>query len=479
MDERRWAHLHDRAATLMLWQSVLKAPVGAAFLRLITALAGGQQRQALRSYAALTGALAQESVQPSGQRIPSPSGDAWQSYVLEHMLADENPFTQAIAQRGTADLPAGLARTAASDLRGLEALYRTDPATVCAAIGRLDGDASADVLAGLPTWRELGPAPDTEPPPIATLLDHTTGWDAPQVFRAIAEHVARAGSGLLGQYHAFRWVHGAHDTRSPLCLPLRFGALWVVPYPDPIRFDDLVGYEPQRRLLLQNTAHFLAGAPANNVLLYGDRGTGKSASVKALLNEHSERGLRLIEIAKTDLVDLPHLLAVLRPRRERFIIFVDDLSFEHHETHYKDLKVLLEGSLEARPPNVALYATSNRRHLVKERFSDRGSPRAMVSAGGPGLFGGDGADDEVHAQDTLQEKLSLSDRFGLALTYATPRQAEYLDIVETLAARAGLTIPPETLRQRALAWAAQHNGRSGRAARQLVDFLIGEALVTL
>ncbi|MDE2994155.1 MAG: DUF815 domain-containing protein, partial [Chloroflexota bacterium] len=187
-------------------------------------------------------------------------------------------------------------------------------------------------------------------------------------------------------------------------------------------------------------------------------------------------GLRLIEIAKTDLADLPHLLAALRPHRERFIIFVDDLSFEHHETHYKDLKVLLEGSLEARPPNVALYATSNRRHLVQERFSDRGSPRAMVGAGGPGLFG-DGAD-EIHAQDTLQEKLSMSDRFGLALTYTTPLQAEYLEIVETLAARAGLTIPQETLRQRALAWATQHNGRSGRAARQLIDFLSGEALVS-
>ena len=316
----------------------------------------------------------------------------------------------------------------------------------------------------------------TEPPPIATLLDRTTGWDDPEVFRAIAAHIARAGSGLIGRYRAFRWVHGEHDTRSPLCLPLDFGALWAIPHPDPIRFDDLVGYAPQRRLLLQNTEHFLAGAPANNVLLYGDRGTGKSASIKALLNAYGDRGLRLIEIAKTDLADLPHLLAALRSRRERFIIFVDDLSFEHHETHYKDLKVLLEGSLEARPPNVALYATSNRRHLVQERFSDRGSPRAMVGAGGPGLFG-DGAD-EIHAQDTLQEKLSMSDRFGLALTYVTPLQAEYLEIVETLAARAGLTIPQETLRQRALAWATQHNGRSGRAARQLIDFLSGEALVS-
>ena len=470
MDERRWEQLLDCAETLMLWQGVLKTPVGAAFLRLIAALASGQQRPARRSYAAVTGLLAQESVRTASGSMWSPSGDAWQSYVLERLLADENPGTQALARHGAAALPTGLARVAAADLRGLEALYRADADAVRAAIGRLDGDGHAD----LPTWRELGAVPAAEPPPIATLLDHTTGWDAPEVLRAIAEHVARAGSGLLGRYRAFRWVHGEHDTRGALCLPLDFGALWAIPHPDPIRFDDLVGYAAQRRLLLQNTEHFLAGAPANNVLLYGDRGTGKSASIKALLNTYGDRGLRLIEIAKTDLADLPHLLAVLRSRRERFIIFVDDLSFEHHETHYKDLKVLLEGSLEARPPNVALYATSNRRHLVQERFSDRGSPRAMVGAGGPGLFG-DGAD-EIHAQDTLQEKLSMSDRFGLALTYVTPLQAEYLEIVETLAARAGLTISRDTLRQRALAWATQHNGRSGRAARQLVDFLSGEAL---
>ena len=472
MDERRWEQLLDCAETLMLWRGVLETPVGAAFLRLIAALASGQQRPARRSYAAVTGLLAQESVRPASGSMRSPSGDAWQSYILERLLADENPGTQALARHGAAALPAGLAGVATADLRGLEALYRADADAVRAAIGRLDGDGHAD----LPTWRELGAVPASEPPPIATLLDRTTGWDAPEVLRAIAEHVARAGSGLLGRYRAFRWVHGEHDTRGPLCLPLDFGALWAIPHPDRIRFDDLVGYAAQRRLLLQNTEHFLAGAPANNVLLYGDRGTGKSASIKALLNAYGDRGLRLIEIAKTDLADLPHLLTVLRSRRERFIIFVDDLSFEHHETHYKDLKVLLEGSLEARPPNVALYATSNRRHLVQERFSDRGSPRAMVGAGGPGLFG-DGAD-EIHAQDTLQEKLSMSDRFGLALTYTTPLQAEYLEIVETLAARAGLTISRDTLRQRALAWATQHNGRSGRAARQLVDFLSGEALVS-
>ena len=476
MDERRWEQLLDCAETLMLWQGVLTTPVGAAFLRLIAALASGQQRPARRSYAAVTGLLAQESVRTASGSMRSPSGDAWQSYVLERVLADENPGTQALARNGCAALPAGLAGVAAADLRGLEALYRADADAVRAAIGRLDSGSNTDGAADLPTWRELGAVPAAAPPPIATLLDRTTGWDAPEVLRAIAEHVARAGSGLLGRYRAFRWVHGEHDTRGPLCLPLDFGALWAIPHPDPIRFDDLVGYAAQRRLLLQNTEHFLAGASANNVLLYGDRGTGKSASIKALLNAYGDRGLRLIEIAKTDLADLPHLLAVLRPRRERFIIFVDDLSFEHHETHYKDLKVLLEGSLEARPPNVALYATSNRRHLVQERFSDRGSPRAMVGAGGPGLFG-DGAD-EIHAQDTLQEKLSMSDRFGLALTYVTPLQAEYLEIVETLAARAGLTISRDTLRQRALAWATQHNGRSGRAARQFVDFLSGEALVS-
>lgn len=475
MDEHYWAQVNLCTESLMLWRSVLTFPAGAAFRRLIASLAAGDRRTALTSYADLNSALADETLS-SDQGKPLVARDSWKSHLLGRVLADENPFTRIVADPAVDEIPAGLLQLAVADLLCLESIFRIDAQAVCRAIEELHGDPYSTVPAHLPTWHELAPTSDTDPAPIGKLLDTTIGWSSTKIINAIVEHITREGSGLFGQHYAFRWVHGEGDVRSRLCLKLNSGVIFAIPHPDPICFDDLVGYEPQQELLLQNTEQFLAGAPANNVLLYGDRGTGKSASIKALLNEFGDRGLRLIEMAKTDLVDLPHLLADLRPRRERFIIFVDDLSFETYETHYKDLKVLLEGSLETRPANVVLYVTSNRRHLITERFSDRGSPDAMVTAGGPGLFNNDAA--EIHVQDTLEEKLSLSDRFGLTLTYATPIQAEFLEIVDVLAERAKLKLAKEKLHERALAWAMQHNGRSGRTARQVVDFLAGEALLS-
>jgi predicted AAA+ superfamily ATPase len=237
-----------------------------------------------------------------------------------------------------------------------------------------------------------------------------------------------------------------------------------VEHPDPVRLSDLVGYEYEREPVVQNAERFAAGLPANNALLYGERGTGKSSTVKALLNEFGDRGLRLIEVPKEHLEDFHELLAPLRDRRERFILYVDDLSFEEQETHYKALKAILEGGIEARPDNVILYATSNRRHLVRERFADR---QAMVSD-----------DDDVHGMDSLEEKLSLSDRFGIHVTFGTPNQERYLEIVESLAARRGIALANGELRSRALSWAQRQNGRSGRTARQFIDALAGELGMT-
>jgi len=248
-----------------------------------------------------------------------------------------------------------------------------------------------------------------------------------------------------------------------------------VPAPDAVGPDDLVGYREERELLRRNTVQFLAGFPANNVLLYGDRGTGKSSSVKALLHERSRAGepagiwdaLRIVELPKARLTDFPVLAELLRTKPQRFILFVDDLSFEEGETQYKDMKAMLEGGLEARPANVVVYATSNRRHLIREQFADRASPGS----------------DEVHARDTVQEKLSFADRFGVTITFPTPDQAAYLAIVEGLAQRRGLLagggwadgkIERQALRARAIEWAAWHNGRSGRTAKQFVDYLEGE-----
>jgi hypothetical protein len=226
-----------------------------------------------------------------------------------------------------------------------------------------------------------------------------------------------------------------------------------VPGPDPIRLDGLVAYEREREPLVENTRRFLAGLPAHNALLYGQPGTGKSSTVKALLNEYADRGLRLVEVAKEDLGSLPRVLGLLRGRGPRFVLFVDDLSFEEHEVEYKALKALLEGSVEEPPGNVRVYATSNRRNLVRESFSER-----------------DGADD-VHARDTEQEKQSLAARFGLRVTFPAPDQGRYLEIVAGLARKRGLKLPEEELRERALLWDRWHAGRSGRTARQFVDEL--------
>jgi predicted AAA+ superfamily ATPase len=257
----------------------------------------------------------------------------------------------------------------------------------------------------------------------------------------LADHFARHGAGPFGRHRAFRWTENR---------------LQVVSDPDPVRLADLVAYEREREPLIRNTEHFLAGLPAHHALLYGQPGTGKSSTVKAVMNEYANRGLRLVEVAKEDLGSLPRVLEALRGRAPRFVIYVDDLSFEEHEVEYKALKALLEGSVEEPPENVRVYATSNRRNLIRERFSDRDEG------------------DDVHARDTMQEKLSLSARFGLRVTFPTPDQRRYLEIVSGLARGRGIEMPEEELEERAILWDRWHAGRSGRTARQFVDELEAE-----
>jgi uncharacterized protein len=229
-----------------------------------------------------------------------------------------------------------------------------------------------------------------------------------------------------------------------------------VSHPDPVRLEGLIGYEMEREPLLKNTERLLIGLPAHHALLYGLPGTGKSSTVKAVFNEYVYKGLRLVELAKEDLKELPQVLEALRGRGLRFILFVDDLSFEEHEVEYKFLKALLEGSVEEPPENVRLYATSNRRNLIRERFSERDEV------------------DDVHARDTMQEKLSLAARFGLRITFPAPDQKRYLKIVLGLVRKRRIEIPEAELRERALLWEHWHAGRTGRTARQFVDELEAE-----
>ena len=222
------------------------------------------------------------------------------------------------------------------------------------------------------------------------------------------------------------------------------------------RLDQLIGYKTQKQQLKQNTEAFLAGKKANNVLLYGDSGTGKSSSIKALLNEYYKDGLRMIEVYKHQFKYLPRIIQELQSRNYKFILFMDDLSFEEFEIEYKYLKAVIEGGLEKKPDNILIYATSNRRHLVKQTWSDRQDQ------------------DEINVNDAKQEKTSLSSRFGVKILYTHPNRQNYLDIVDGLAKQYDLKIDQEELHQKSLTWEIRHGGFSGRTAKQFINAMLGK-----
>lgn len=425
--------LQRQAASLLLYQSVLDDLPGVAFLNLLQAL---RHRDAdglsyLQAYGQWVKALASKN-------------QSWQEYLLSKIIRDQNPFSQQAQHHKLADLPPALVAAASQDMRALQSLYECS---------------SADISYWIQEAAQLPLAPvvwylEAEPilPRSAQEMELIATWqeleDWTEIIADLANYYREFGTGIFAEYQAFRWQNSE---------------LVGILYPDPINLKELIGYELQREALIKNTQFLLAGYPALHVLLYGSRGTGKSSLVKSLLNEYGDRNLRLIEVSKTELKDLPSIVEKLRNLPQKFIIFVDDLSFEEDDDAFKALKVVLEGNLTARPQNVVVYATSNRRHLIREFFADRPRPSD---------------NEEVHAWDTMQEKLSFSDRFGLTLTFEPADQKTYLTIVQHLAKQAAIKLPPEEIEQRALQWATRHNGRSGRTARQFVDFLRADLAIS-
>lgn len=411
-------HYRQRIDGLLIYRSVFDPPLGTAFLALLNALEAGDSALSLRAYGAWFQALAA-------------SAASWNHFLLRQIAYAENPFTLQAQRHDFAHLTPALVEAARRDLSTLQALYQ------------LSGDTVAGWVQAIAQTPEppLAWAIDEPSPPPLTLPD-----DAPwaEAVDFLAGHYRRHGSGLLAQYRAFTWHQGQ---------------LYGIAEPDPIRIGNLTAYDHPRQQLVQNTLALLNGYPALNVLLYGSRGVGKSSLVKALVNEYADQGLRLVEVAKADLQALPQIVGEVRARPQKFIIFVDDLSFEEDDDTFKALKVVLEGSTTARPANVVVYATSNRRHLVREFFSDRPRPKDQ---------------DEVQSWDTMQEKLSFSDRFGLTLTFEPADQPTYLAIVHHLAQQANISLTEEDLTARALQWATRHNGRSGRTARQFIDWLTAD-----
>lgn len=260
----------------------------------------------------------------------------------------------------------------------------------------------------------------------------------------IIEFYKQYGTGIFGEYKAFVWEHEEDSAY-----------LRGVESPDPVRLSDLVGYEHQKETIIENTKQFLDGYQANNLLLYGSRGTGKSSTVKAIINEYYTEGLRLIEVDKDKLVDFTKIIRILKNKNLKFIIFVDDLVFEEGEASYSALKTILEGGIENRSNNMLIYATTNRRHLVKETFSER-------------------AGDDVHANDSIEEKLSLADRFGITVSFYSPDQKEYLKIIDGIVESRGFEVDKEYLHAEALKWVRWHNARSPRTANQFINWLEGD-----
>lgn len=360
--------------------------------------------------------------------------------LYEHVenltFLDENTFT-VLCEKQELHTDNFLVKQAAVELEILHNLATINCVDMKNKISQGQSKAISNIIGNLPDWN-------------ACENDASLQWGA-KIEERIKWH-GKNGAGLFAK-HAFFSYDGECKTLVP------------VKNPDPITLDKLYLVDSQKDVAIKNTKIFLSGRNANNILFYGDRGTGKSSMVKALANEFSQQGLRLVEIPKRYLSQMPIITSLLSDRGLKFILFIDDLAFENNEEEYTALKAVLEGGIEYRPQNILLYATSNRRHIIKETFSDRKG------------FSSDNPDDEVRARDAMQEKLSLSDRFGITIVFSSPLKKEYLQIVHKMAQEENLKIDPELLELKAMQWEMSYNGMSPRTARQFIHWLKADNLL--
>ena len=353
------------------------------------------------------------------------SGNIWHNYLTHFILSNENFFSLACERR---DPPQGSLRDIA--LHDFEAFMR---------LFELDNEH----MHYIDNFIGYG-----QNSPVCEISKAIAESSSPKkIYDIVTNWYKRHGAGHFSTRKAFRF-NGQNLT-----------ALENKDIGD-VKLSDLVGYDVQKSELRANTEAFISRKPANNVLLYGDGGTGKSTSIKAILNEYFDDGLRVIEIYKHQFRDIQTIIETIRRRNYKFILFIDDLSFEENESEYKYLKAVIEGGIEVKPDNVLIYATSNRRHIVREIWKDRNDMEH---------------DGDIHRSDTVEEKLSLASRFGIALNFSSPTRQDYHEIVKALAARAGLEVDERELIAGADRWEIRHGGMTGRAARQYVDYLLGKS----
>ncbi len=373
-------------------------------------------------------------------------GNLWQNYLTFLLVTNENSFTLT-AERADNRERGSVHEFAEQDFEVFRRLFHYD-------FSKIEEKLGVDCFTRITHYRAI--------PKRACLYNKNVSEkvralsqklaeakDAHEMADHILDHYHSFGVGMFGLNRAFRIRNEGNGLEF---LP--------VSNAEPIKLSDLVGYEHQKAQLVANTKAFAEGKRANNVLLYGDAGTGKSSCIKAVLNEYYDQGLRMIEIYKHQFRDLSAVIAAVKNRNYRFIIYLDDLSFEEHEIEYKFLKAVIEGGVETRPENVLIYATSNRRHLIRETWGDRADMQHDP-------------DQEIHRSDTIEEKLSLSARFGVTINFSSPDRELFYSIVRTLAEREGIEIDEETMRREANRWELRHGGLSGRTAKQFVDHLAG------
>ncbi len=364
-------------------------------------------------------------------------GNVWQQWLTYKLITDENPFSLACERRAVRK-DSTLRKLAMPDLTEARRMMHSEAPPMMTEYCPPYADSEMT-----PAGRRLR----------ALSLSLAEAQSDEAFCDCLTAAYEKYGCGDFSLFRAFRAsdIMEAGGSRNPYIVPVSEAS--------DVTFDDLIGYEKQKETLRANTEAFVNGQHANNVLLYGDSGPGKSTSVHALMHEYYDRGLRLIEISKQQRHLMPQIMSGIKRRNYRFILFLDDLSFEENESDYKELKAMLEGALEKREDRVLIYATSNRRHLIRETWGDRQDMEY---------------NEDIHRSDTMEEKLSLAARFGVTIYYPKPLPREYMDIVRSLAGKKGLEIDSAELEDTARKWELRHGGMSGRTASQLITWLEGQ-----
>lgn len=370
----------------------------------------------------------------------------WHNYLTYLLITDENPFSLTCENIGAKD--GSVNSFARNDFQAFMELFSFD-------FSELEKKLNVDCFSRISNYKAIGKPElmyNKNVSEKVQLLSERLeqAKDEEEFFELVTDFYKTYGVGMFGLNKAFR-IKDREDGKV---------VFQAINNMEKVMLDDLIGYEIQKKKLVDNTRAFVEGKKANNVLLFGDSGTGKSTSIKAIVNEFYEQGLRMIEIYKHQFKELSSVIAQIKNRNYKFIIYMDDLSFEEFEIEYKFLKAVIEGGVETRPENILIYATSNRRHLIKETWADRDDVKN---------------ENGIHRSDTIEEKLSLVNRFGVTINYSKPNQKEYFHIVTELAKKNGLTMPEEEICAEANKWELAHGGISGRTAQQFINYLLGQS----